>query len=63
LAQWEGSVIRRGSVTTSARGEAAPGKGKSGDDASWTLVGLTRILLGQKIKKIHVMDSVSTNGR
>jgi hypothetical protein len=56
-------VIRRGSVTTSARGEAAPGRGKSGDDASWTLVGLTRILLGQKMKKIHVMDSVSTNGR
>jgi hypothetical protein len=26
-------------------------------------VGLTRILLAQKIKKIHVVDSVATNGR
>jgi hypothetical protein len=24
-------------------------------------VGLTRILLGQKIKKIHVVDSTATN--
>jgi hypothetical protein len=28
-----------------------------------TLVGLTRILLGQKMKKILVVDSASTNGR
>jgi hypothetical protein len=26
-------------------------------------VGLTQILLGQKIKKIHVIDSAATNGR
>jgi hypothetical protein len=26
-----------------------------------TLVGLTRILLGQKIKKIHAIDSSATN--
>jgi hypothetical protein len=28
-----------------------------------TLIGLTRILLGQKIKKIHAADSIDTNGR
>jgi hypothetical protein len=42
-------VTRRGGVATSVEGETAPGRGKGGDDA----VGLTRILLGQKIKKIH----------
>jgi hypothetical protein len=47
LAPWEGSVKRCGSVTTSVRVEVAPGRGNRGDDA----VGLTQILLGQKIKK------------
>jgi hypothetical protein len=48
LAQWEGSVTRRGGVTTSVGGEVAPGKGKGGDDASWVDVNLT----GPKNKKI-----------
>jgi hypothetical protein len=34
LALWEGSVTRRGGMAMSARGEAAPGRGKGGDDAS-----------------------------
>jgi hypothetical protein len=28
-----------------------------------TPVGLTQILLGQKMKKIHAVDSAGTNGR
>jgi hypothetical protein len=40
-------VTRRGGVTTSAGGEAAPGRGKGGDNASWADVNLTR----QKNKK------------
>jgi hypothetical protein len=47
LAQWEGSVTRRGGVTTSVGGEVAPGKGKGGDDTSWVDVNLT----GSKNKK------------
>jgi hypothetical protein len=27
-----------------------------------TLIGLTRILLGKKLKKIHAIDSADTNG-
>jgi hypothetical protein len=57
LAPWEESVTRRGSVTTSNGGEVAPGRGKGGGDT----VGLAQILLGQKIKKIHMVDSVATN--
>jgi hypothetical protein len=34
-------VTRCGGVTTSARGEAALGMGKGGDDTSWTDVNLT----------------------
>jgi hypothetical protein len=41
LAQWEGSVTRNNGVTTSARGEAAPRRGKGGDDASWVDANLT----------------------
>jgi hypothetical protein len=26
-------------------------------------VGVTQLLMGQKIKKIHVVDSAATNGR
>jgi hypothetical protein len=59
LAPREGSVTQHSSVTTSARGNVAPGKGKE----ETTPVGLTRILLGQKMKKIHAVDSVATNGR
>jgi hypothetical protein len=35
-------VTRRGGVATSAGGEAAPGRGKVGDDASWADTNLTR---------------------
>jgi hypothetical protein len=35
-------VTWRGGVTMSVRGEAAPGKGKGGGDASWPDVNLTR---------------------
>jgi hypothetical protein len=57
LAPWEESVTQHSSVTTSARGNVAPGKGKE----ETTSVGLTRILLDQKIKKIHTVDSVAKN--
>jgi hypothetical protein len=59
LAPWDGSVIRCGCVTTSARGEAAPERGKKGDDASWTDANLTR----QKKKKIHAVHSTAINVR
>jgi hypothetical protein len=39
--------------------EAALGRGKRGDDASW----VTRILLSRKMKKIHEVDLVASNGR
>jgi hypothetical protein len=42
LAPWEGSVTQRGGVVTLAGGEAAPGREKRGDDASWGDVNLTR---------------------
>jgi hypothetical protein len=59
LAQWEGSVIQRDGVMISARGEAAPGREKGGDDTSWADTNL----LGQKMNKIHVINSADTNGR
>jgi hypothetical protein len=34
-----------------------------GEMGETTLVGLTQILLGQKIKKIYAVDSAVTNGR
>jgi hypothetical protein len=34
LAQWKGSVIQCDGVMISARGEAAPGREKGGDDTS-----------------------------
>jgi hypothetical protein len=34
-------VTRCGGVTTSAGGEATPGRGKGGDDANWADVNLT----------------------
>jgi hypothetical protein len=52
-------MTRRGGVTTSTRGEVAPGRGKRGDDASSTDVNLT----GLKMKKIHANDSADTNER
>jgi hypothetical protein len=47
------SVTRRGGVGTSVGGEAAPGMGKGGNDASWA---------GTNLKKIHALNSVATNG-
>jgi hypothetical protein len=41
----------------SAGGEATPGRGKGGDDTSWTDTNFT----GPKIKKIHSVDSAITN--
>jgi hypothetical protein len=41
LAQWEGSVTRRGGVVASVGGEAAPGIGKGRDDVSWADANLT----------------------
>jgi hypothetical protein len=46
-------------VVPSAEGEVAPGWGNGGHDASWTDVNL----IGQKMKKIHVVDSVGTDGQ
>jgi hypothetical protein len=51
-------VTRLGGVTTSAEGEVAPGREKGGDNPSWADV----ILQGRKMKKIHVVDYVGTNG-
>jgi hypothetical protein len=41
LAPWEESVTWRDSVMMSAGGEVALGRGKGGDDASWTDANLT----------------------
>jgi hypothetical protein len=50
-------VTRCDSVTTSAGGEAASGRGKGGDDTSWADVNLSRL----KMKKIHIVNSAGTN--
>jgi hypothetical protein len=55
LTQWEGSVTRCGGVSTSIGGEAASRRRKGGEDVSWADV-------GQKIKKIHAVNSTVTNG-
>jgi hypothetical protein len=52
-------VTRRGSVTTSAGGEAAPERGMGEDDINWTNVDLIEL----KNKKINTVDSTGTNGR
>jgi hypothetical protein len=44
---------------TSTGGEVAPVRAKGGDDANWDDVNLS----GQKMKKMHAVDSVSTNGQ
>jgi hypothetical protein len=44
---------------TSAGGEVTPERQME----ETTLIGLTRILLGRKMKKIHVIDSVAINRR
>jgi hypothetical protein len=52
-------VTRRDGVMTLIRREATPGRGKGGDDASW----IDTNLIGQKMKKIHMIDSAGTNER
>jgi hypothetical protein len=47
LAPWEESVTQRNGVVTSVGGEVTSGRGKGGDNASWTDVNLT----GSKNKK------------
>jgi hypothetical protein len=51
-------VIRLDGVVTSAGGEVTPGREKGGNDVSWA----DRIFLGQKMKKIYVIDLVASNG-
>jgi hypothetical protein len=41
LGLWEGSVTRRGIMAMSVGGEVAPGRGKGGNDSSWTDANLT----------------------
>jgi hypothetical protein len=43
LAQWKGSVTRRGNVTTSVGGEGAAGREKGGDGASWADVNINEL--------------------
>jgi hypothetical protein len=52
-------LTQRGDSMTSVGGEVASGRAKGGDDTSWGDANL----LGQKMKKIHAVDSVATNGR
>jgi hypothetical protein len=40
LAQWKGSMIRRGDVMTSAGGEVTPMRGNGGDNDNWVEVNL-----------------------
>jgi hypothetical protein len=53
----EKSVTRRGDI-----GRRRGGTG-GGEREETTPVGLKRILLGQKLKKIYVVDSADTNER
>jgi hypothetical protein len=59
LVQWEERVTWCDGVTTSARGEVAPGRGKGVDDTNWAYADLTR----KKMKKIHTVNSVASNGQ
>jgi hypothetical protein len=43
----------------SFEGEASPGREKGGDDDCWPDVNHTK----PKMKEIHAVDSVATNGR
>jgi hypothetical protein len=47
-------------MMTSAGGEAAPGRGKGGDNTNWAAKNLTG---PKKLKKNHVVDSVVTIGQ
>jgi hypothetical protein len=42
LAQWKGSVTWRDGMMMSVGGEAAPRRGKGGDDDSWAGANFTR---------------------
>jgi hypothetical protein len=53
------NVTRCSGVTTSPGGEVASGRRKGGDDVSW----FDANLIGPKIKKIHVVDSIVINVR
>jgi hypothetical protein len=59
LTPWEGSVIWRNGVASLVGGGAVSEREKE----ETIPVKLTQILLGQKIKNIHVIDSAATNGR
>jgi hypothetical protein len=59
LTQREGSITQHGIVTTSVGGDATQGRGKGGDGVGWADANLS----GQKMKKIHMIDSASTNER
>jgi hypothetical protein len=50
-------VTRCDEMTTLDGGEASTKRGKGGDDASWAGTNLT----GQKMKKIHALDSTTIN--
>jgi hypothetical protein len=52
-------VTRYDSVATSDGGEAAPGRGKGGDDVSWANINLIGLI---NEENSHV-DSVATNGQ
>jgi hypothetical protein len=45
------------------RGDVSQRRGSTGEGKETTPVGLTRILLDRKIKKIHMVDSAATNRR
>jgi hypothetical protein len=53
-------MTRCSDAASSIGGEVAPVRGEREEIM---LVGLTRILLSQKIKKIHTVDSAATNIR
>jgi hypothetical protein len=42
LAQWGGSMTRRGGVITSDGGEVAPRRGQGGDEVCWADANLSR---------------------
>jgi hypothetical protein len=58
LALWEGNVTWRSRVAASARGEAALGRGKGGDDVSWVDMNLTKPKKWIKL----TFNSAGTNG-
>jgi hypothetical protein len=59
LAPLEKRVTWCSGVTTSVRGEVASGRRKGGDGVSWADANLTEL----KMKKMHTVASVATNGQ